>query len=383
MDENKMKNLEAMKEFFERDMKIKETLMSLAPTEADDYDELSRMEYLDKLEKGLDSLEYDTLASIKKFGFGEELNNTIREYFANKKKSMAVGKYEAGICQKIYNSEFASMSENFIEEVKEGFVGYAFFSNPSKLPGFVKKAKTVNELLHSIHSSIVNNDEILESMPQIGTKRNTIEEPITLYGEENEVAEKIFKEFPLEMDCGITDIVSLKNKVLMMIRDRGHALTIDMDTTNPKEVEVKYFVPKLCNEEMIRKLPGINESSITKSGASGFFVSDKDKITKDLFDFIEKVPTDGDMVFDKTIYEINEKPLSLESDKNVDEEKTSNIESENNKEENIFSMEDAKELAMQPGSEGTKRWYILWNGLLYSLFSFCGAAMPLHRLLFL
>ena len=352
MDENKMKNLEAMKEFFERDMKIKETLMSLAPTEADDYDELSRMEYVDKLEKGLDSLEYDTLASIKKFGFGEELNNTIREYFANKKKSMAVGKYEAGICQKIYNSEFASMSENFIEEVKEGFVGYAFFSNPSKLPGFVKKAKTVNELLHSIHSSIVNNDEILESMPQMGTKRNTIEEPITLYGEENEVAEKIFKEFPLEMDCGITDIVSLKNKVLMMIRDRGHALTIDMDTTNPKEVEVKYFVPKLCNEEMIRKLPGINESSITKSGASGFFVSDKDKITKDLFDFIEKVPTDGDMVFDKTIYEINEKPLSLESDKNVDEEKTSNIESENNKEENIFSMEDAKELAMQPGSEG-------------------------------
>ncbi len=354
MDENKMKNLEAMKEFFERDMKIKETLMSLAPTEADDYDELSRMEYLDKLEKGLDSLEYDTLASIKKFGFGEELNNTIREYFANKKKSMAVGKYEAGICQKIYNSEFASMSENFIEEVKEGFVGYAFFSNPSKLPGFVKKAKTVNELLHSIHSSIVNNDEILESMPQIGTKRNTIEEPITLYGEENEVAEKIFKEFPLEMDCGITDIVSLKNKVLMMIRDRGHALTIDMDTTNPKEVEVKYFVPKLCNEEMIRELPGINESSITKSGASGFFVSDKDKITKDLFDFIEKVPTDGDMVFDKTIYEINEKPLSLESDKNVDEEKTSNIESENNKEENIFSMEDAKELAMQPGSEGRR-----------------------------
>ena len=354
MDENKMKNLEAMKEFFERDMKIKGTLMSLAPTEADDYDELSRMEYVDKLEKGLDSLEYDTLASIKKFGFGEELNNTIREYFANNKKSMAVGKYEAGICQKIYNSEFASMSENFIEEVKEGFVGYAFFSNPSKLPGFVKKAKTVNELLHSIHSSIVNNDEILESMPQMGTKRNTIEEPITLYGEENEVAEKIFKEFPLEMDCGITDIVSLKNKVLMMIRDRGHALTIDMDTTNPKEVEVKYFVPKLCNEEMIRKLPGINESSITKSGASGFFVSDKDKITKDLFDFIEKVPTDGDMVFDKTIYEINEKPLSLESDKNVDEEKTSNIESENNKEENIFSMEDAKELAMQPGSEGRR-----------------------------
>lgn len=339
MDEDKRKNLDAMKEFFERDMKIKETLIRLAPTEADDYDELSRMEYVDKLEKGLDSLEYDTLASIKNFNFGEELNNTIKEYFVDKKKSLNIGKYEAGICQKIYNSEFASMRENFIEEVKEGFVGYARSSEQSE---FAKKAKTVNELLHSIHSSIVNNDEILESMPKIGTKRNTIEEPITLYGEENEVAERIFKEFPLEMDCGITDIVSLKNKVLMMIRDRGHALTIDMDTTNPKEVEVKYFVPKLCNEEMIRKLPGVNKSSITKSGASGFFVSDKDKITKDLFDFIEKVPTDGDMVFDEIKYEINEKPVSFESDKNVDKEK------------NIFSVEDAKELAMQQGDEGRR-----------------------------
>lgn len=351
MDENKMKNLEAMKEFFERDMKIKETLMSLAPTEADDYDELSRMEYVDKLEKGLDSLEYDTLASIKKFDFGEELNNTIREYFANKKKAMAIGKYEAGICQKIYNSEFASMSKNFIEEVKDGFVGYARFSNQSK---FVRKAKTVNELLHSLHSSIVNNDGILESMPQIGTKRNTIEEPITLYGEENEVAEKIFKEFPLEMDCGITDIVSLKNKVLMMIRDRGHALTIDMDTTNPKEVEVRYFVPKLCNEEMIRKLPGINESSITQSGASGFFISDKDKITKDLFDFIEKVPTDEDMVFDEHEYEIEDESLYFESDKNINKEKITDIEPQDNKEENLFNIEDVKELAMQQGNEGRR-----------------------------
>lgn len=321
MNDNKMKNLEAMKEFIERDMKIKETLMNLAPTEADDCDELSRIEYVDKLEEGLDSIEYDILASIKKFDFDEELNNTIKEYFVNKKKAMAIGKYESGICQKIYNSEFASMNKEFIEEVKKGFVGYSRFSNQSE---FIKKAKTVNELLHLIHSSIINNELILKSMPQIEMKRNTIKEPITLYGEKNEIAEKIFNEFPLEMDCGITDIVSLKNKILMMIRDRGHALTIDINTTNPKEVEVKYFVPKLCNEDMIRKLPGINKSSITQSGASGFFVSAKEKITKDLFDFIEKVPTDEDIVFNKI------------------------------KEEKIFSVEDAKELVMQPGSKGRK-----------------------------
>ena len=159
MNDNKMKNLEAMKEFIERDMKIKETLMNLAPTEADDCDELSRIEYVDKLEEGLDSIEYDILASIKKFDFDEELNNTIKEYFVNKKKAMAIGKYESGICQKIYNSEFASMNKEFIEEVKKGFVGYSRFSNQSE---FIKKAKTVNELLHLIHSSIINNELILK-----------------------------------------------------------------------------------------------------------------------------------------------------------------------------------------------------------------------------
>ena len=60
------------------------------------------------------------------------------------------------------------------------------------------------------------------------------------------------------------------------------------------------------------------------------------------------------MVFDKVIYEINEKPLSLESDKNVNEERTSNIEPKNDKEENVFSVEDAKELVMQSGREGRR-----------------------------
>ena len=34
------------------------------------------------------------------------------------------------------------------------------------------------------------------------------------------------------MDVGTTDIVSFKDKILMMIRDRGHALTVDIDIKN-------------------------------------------------------------------------------------------------------------------------------------------------------
>lgn len=319
MDENKMKNLEALKNFIERDMKIKNDLNQLAPSIGDDYDKLSRMEYIDKLEKELKGFEYEFLACIKDFELGDELNDAIKNYFENAKRKIAIGKYEQGICQKVYNSQFASMNEKFVEDVKGKFWGYTFYT-PKRLIEVIEQTNTINELLHAIHTYVVNNDKILESLPKIGMKENTIEEPITIYGEENELAQKIFDEFPLEMDCGITDIVSLKNKILMMVRDRGHALTIDMDTSNQKNVEVRYFVPKLCNVEMIKKLPGINQSSITLNGASGFFVSDKDKITKDLFGFIEKVPTDGDIVDDR---------------KNM-----------------IFKIKDAKELAMQQGENG-------------------------------
>ena len=287
--------IETFNNFFESDMKIKNTLVKLAPSKIDDCDESSRIDYIDKLYKSLKDLEAEFLLSIKKFEFGPEVDLAIKEYFEKVKETFLIKKYEKGICQKLYVSQFSMMDKKFVEEVKKECVGCTM-NETNDLVQLIQKAKTTNELLHAIHSYIVNNENLLESMQLIGKKENTIGELIALYGEENPIAKKIFDKFPLEMDCGFTDIISLKNKVLMMVRDRGHALTIDINISEQGDIEVRYFVPKLCNQKMIEELPGINKSGITENGASGFFVSSEDEIEEKIFAFIEKVPTDADIV---------------------------------------------------------------------------------------
>lgn len=341
VNQKKMENLNAIKSFLEKDMKIKEEMTKIAPSELDDADEEARIEYTDRLRKKLDDIEIEFLLGIKKLNFGQEVENAISNYFENAKKKIEIGKYENGIGIKIYSELFSNMRESFIENVKNECVGYTL-KEPKDLAKLIEKSTTINELLHAIHSYVVNNETILQSMPKINEKQNTIEEDIILYGEPNEIATDIFENFPLELDCGGVDIISLKDKVLMMIRDIGHALTMDIDTKNENDIAVKYFIPKLCNQKMIEALPGVNKSSITKSGATGIFISSKDTISKDLYDFIERVPTDEDIEF----YYAEIK------NKQKDEEK---INLNKTKEENqIFKIEDAKEIAIQPGKNGRK-----------------------------
>lgn len=53
---------------------------------------------------------------------------------------------------------------------------------------------------------------------------------INLYGSDYDLAKEIFLRYPLEMSSGQADILRLKNssKVLIMVRDRGHALSIEL-----------------------------------------------------------------------------------------------------------------------------------------------------------
>lgn len=195
------------------------------------------------------------------------------------------------------------MDENLIEEVKKKFVGYSPLTL-GHLPELINKAKTINELLHVIHSYIINNEFILQSMPVIATKKNGVSrDSMVLYGEKTELAQKLFDAIPSDLDCGHTDIISMQDRILMMIRDRGHALTIDIDSSDEKgDILVKYFVPKLCNEEMIKKLPGVE--NISPNVARGMFICKEDALSKRLFDFIGRVPTDADIP--ETNFFINE-----------------------------------------------------------------------------
>ncbi len=338
METDKEKSqFEALKKFFDNNMKIKEMILKIAPTEMDDYNEESRIEYTDKLDNALKEIQNILFDTAKEFSFGEETEQIINENFEKRREALVISHYEPGLIQKIYDKQISSMNEKFIEEVKDKCVGY-ILADTQTLDSLLNKSGSVNEVLHTMHSYIVNNEQIMQAMPVLAKKTNELKEPIMLYGEETEISKKIFEQFPFQSDCGPTDIISMQNKILMMVRDRGHALTLDIDTTNEKSF-IKYFIPKICNRNMIEKLPGINK--ITKAGATGMFEISEEILPQNLFDFISKVPTDSDIIREDE-----------EETENLTEDLEENLEQE--EQEYIFEEEDAKELAMEQGKDGRR-----------------------------
>ena len=328
---------QALLEFFKADMNIKNEMIKLKPTSIDDYNEESIIEYKDKLYNFFKETKREFNNITQKFNLGSEVQNAIDMYFNKLDEQFLNSSNKYGICQDLYLKQVSDMNEKFIEEVKDKCYGYSL-KREENLADLINKTKTINELLHVIHSYIVNNDEILQAMPIIATKENEDEYPITLYGETTEASSKLYENFPLDMNCGVTDIISMKDKILMMVRDRGHALTIEVDDIDKESDNlIKYFLPKICNLEMVKNLPGVNK--ITKAGATGMFISKKGELIETLFEFIEKVPTDADMILDTS------KPKILYNEFG---------EAVYNMEDEIFSENDAKEIAMEEGENGRR-----------------------------
>ena len=337
------KNLETLKNFIKTDLSIKNDLLELAPNKTDNFDESSKINYIDKLYKSLKDLEFDFKSSLKGFNFDNKINESLTEFFNKEKEKLAIGNYNNINCNEIYQNNFSDMSKTFIEDVKKTFVGYTSF-NENDLNTSIKEAKTINELLHTCHSYIMNNQSILSSITKISEKQNQFKYPISLYGEQTKAAEELFNNFPMDLDVGWTDIISLEDQIFMMVRDRGHALTIDIDTSK-NDYLVKYFVPKLCNEEMIKALPGINKDNISQNGASGYFQCKNTEFTNKLFSFIEKVPTDNDMP-----------PIHIKNIPNFNKNKSNDTNKNefSNPEPLLFSIDDVKEMTTEKGKQGRK-----------------------------
>ena len=334
-EEERKQNYEKLKKFLNSDMRVKNSLVELAPLEKDNYDENSKIQYVDKLYKELRVIEFELSDMIKCFG-GD--SNVLKEKISQVRNNLVNFNYSSGDVRKLYQDNFSDMSEALVEDVKKEFKGYTL-SYGLRTENLFQKSKTINELLHVIHSSIMNNFRIMQSMPIIGEKDNEFDE-IVLYGEETELSKEIFDKFPKDLDIGTTDIVSMENKVFMMVRERGHALTIEVDETKEADI-VRYFIPKICNTEMTEKLPGIGK--ITQNGARGAFDSSKEEIAQKLFNFIGGVATDKDRILKKTkMYE--EKEYNFTSPP-VQAQK---------EEQNLFDAQAAKNMAMEVGENGRK-----------------------------
>lgn len=318
-DNERQKNFEKLKKFLNSDFSIKNSLVELAPNEMDNYNEDSRIQYVDKLYKELNDMEYEFTNMCKNFSKDDEI---VKKKFAQIRENLIEFNYSSGDINTLYQKNFSDMDNKLVEDVKHGLVGYLVLIDESFLK-LVENSKSINELLHVFHSYIMNNDEFMQSMPIIESKNNNFGCEAVLYGEETELSRNIFESFPNDIDVGrYTDIISMKDKTFMMVRDRGHALTIEIDEGKDSD-QVNYFVPKLCNREMVEKLPGIGK--ITKNGARGTFEASKDELTQKLYDFIEKVPTDADIPEIQEWYE----------------EK--------------YNVQDVKDMVMEVGENGRKR----------------------------
>lgn len=84
------------------------------------------------------------------------------------------------------------------------------------------------------------------------------------------------------------------DRVIMMVRDIGHALSIEIEKENDKYY-IRYFIPKVCNIDMVNSLKGVKKVKKGDNYTVGIFETSLEKLPFDLVDFISKVPTDIDM----------------------------------------------------------------------------------------
>ena len=257
-------NYENLDKFFKIDLKIKDLILKTRPNEKT-YDTSGAIKYVDNLIKELD---------------------TIKDYFF-----WVIDTYNMSP----YLKDVINNSLNELEkELQKNLFGYNI--NRKEVESF-EKCKTINDYLHAFHFYIVNNEKIFHSMPVIDRKINKDDEPIILFGKENDLSRDLFNKYPVELGTGEVDILSFDDHLLMMIRDVGHALSIDSTIENDN-IRVSYFVPKSCNIEKVNKLKGVTKldplTSDMFSQTNGEFVCKKENFTSEIIDFISNVPTDID-----------------------------------------------------------------------------------------
>lgn len=282
-----------LQHFFEVDLKIKKEMLNIAPPGYNQNYDVEK--YSDTINDSLIYI-FSELKCIASdiFGLKSEIMNKIIVMENVIKNNFYSCGYDINKLRLFYKNCISDMELDFINAVKEECVGYTFGGTSS-----AQNAKTINEILHFMHSFVLNNEQILQSIPLINKKENDYKYPISLRGLKVPMFEQLLALFPNDLDVGWTDMVAVnERKLLMMVRDRGHALTIEI-TLNLQTARLEYFIPKLCNIDMINDLPGINKVNQDSVGATGVIEIPISDLPNVLFNFISKVPTDSDMVFKK------------------------------------------------------------------------------------
>lgn len=280
-----MNNLQKIETFFDYDMKIKKILSDLIPDKAYQFDTDVINKYYNKLYNSIDEITYYLEFICNMYSFDlkyiKEFSNKVKQKLLNTSINMQS-------LSKFFEKYYSNIDEEFIDLLNRECFGYKLEKNIS-----LNEANTFNELIHLLHKKIVNDENILNEIPLIEEKENKNLEKIYLRGNMDEEALKIFISLD-DLDIGETNIISFKNKIIMMIRDVGHALSFEINKINDGKYLVGYFIPKICNFEMVNKLKGVRKVNENSKYTDGIF--ETNTLASDIVDFISKVPTDLDMI---------------------------------------------------------------------------------------
>ena len=288
----RQENFDRLVDFLDRDIKVKNALYELAPLDSL-YGEKA-VDYSDRLDESLREIRENMTGMMNDYYQSETFEKRLREISEDAVNAGADG----GKLNRFYWDDLAKMDESFIEDVNKTVKGHSL-NNPHALD---ERAESVNEMLHLMHSAVVNDDYILRKLPVLGENENGD----TLYGTaetDNQLAREILEGMAGDKESGDADIVALENRILMMVRDRGHALSMDIQKDAEGSYFVKYFIPKICNVEKVNQLPGVkrvakkegvNQISEATVGSFGIFVGSGVEPAKAILDFIAAVPTDKD-----------------------------------------------------------------------------------------
>lgn len=294
-DEDKAKNTKMLMMFFKEDKYIKEQMVKLVPPK-DTFDEYVIEKYSNDLYDTLKHI-FNDLIMFSNF-FSPYLTKSIENIKDRTLNNLAEAKLDINKLKKFYVENISDMSEELVRATKKDFKGYYYSGTGESL----KFMKTLNEVLHVLHSSIVNNNDLYNSLNVVGTKKISEYNDLKYFGIDNEISRTLYESFPDELCNCTTDIVGLENNcAMMMVRDLGHALTIEFQSIG-EEIRVSYFIPKLCNKQMINELPGVkkvDDSVDMFEGTTGTFYTTKENLVSDVYSFMKKVPTDSDIVYDK------------------------------------------------------------------------------------
>ena len=298
-------NYEKLKKFITKDYKIKKEMIDLRPPL--DTDALSHDAIVKYTDNAYDTLKFIIRELKNMASIYDDFNGTFTKKVNNLSQlwmdEFIKCKADLNKLRNFYQKFITDMDMEVIDDVARNCIGYV----PHHMPSYaMKKGKTVNEMLHIIHSFVMNNEQVLESLNIVKKKMLPCHYPVTLYGEANDISMNLFKDFPNELDVGWTDIISFGDigKIFMMVRDRGHALTIEIDY-NDEDVLVNYFIPKTCNAEMINRLPGVRKvrpNANALEQTSGKFVTSKENLINDIYHFIGMVPMDENIPYEEDNY---------------------------------------------------------------------------------